>query len=410
MTMDKQNVSSSNSKSPAKQKVTCKGCRKRVQLLLSHLERTTKPCKALYDMEALRAEATRLHKEQMASRNRELYHNDPDASQRKRAASKEYYKKHTPEKKAASKEYYKKHTPEKKAASKEYYKKHTPEKKAASKKLYLESPEKKKEAMTAYNENHREEINFAMQELYVQSTAKSWTEFACPVCFDPEKEHGYLSKKSLDRHMEHAHTENQKTWTCQICDKAMDYKESLDRHMKEVHGGVKHSCDQCPASFSRKRDFVKHQDSDWHYLRYHCPVCFKDLVFKNLGGLIEHIIVKRSEGEEELDGHKWKIYKSGILLDCKSRDGSIQLEDGEHILCMPRKEQVEAEQKRLKEKEGIINGGLSLSRRVKLEFIREKHEENFKKSHCKWCEKRIPFSDEYCSVRFRAVWKIHVNK
>ena len=96
ITMASQNGISSQDKMPGKQKVTCKGCGKEVQLLRSHLERTKDPCKSLYDMEAMRAESKQKHKHQMAARNRELYHNDPNESPKKRAAAKEYYerKKH----------------------------------------------------------------------------------------------------------------------------------------------------------------------------------------------------------------------------------------------------------------------------------------------------------------------------
>ena len=44
---------------------------------------------------------------------------------------------------------------------------------------------------------------------------------------------------------------------------------------------------------------------------------------------------------------------------------------------------------------------------VELEFVKEEHEENLKKDHCKWCEQRIPFSDMSCSVRFGTTWTIH---
>ena len=128
--------------------VTCKGCGKKIQKLLSHLKRTEDPCKDNYDMDALEEGAKRLHREQMAARKRELYQNDPKESIRKRAASKEYYKKHTSEKKAASK------------------------------KAYQDNLEKKKETMTTYNEKHREDIREAMHGKHVESLGR----FECPIC------------------------------------------------------------------------------------------------------------------------------------------------------------------------------------------------------------------------------------
>ena len=114
-------MASREPKSPAKPKVTCKGCGKKVQLLLSHLKRTEDPCKDNYDMDSLEEEAERLHREQMAARKLELYHNDPEES---------------------------------------------PKKRAASKKRYEDDPEKKKASMSAYNNKHRKDINLAMQDTH----------------------------------------------------------------------------------------------------------------------------------------------------------------------------------------------------------------------------------------------------
>ena len=94
---------------------------------------------------------------------------------------------------------------------------------------------------------------------------------------------------------------------------------------------------------------------------------------------------------------------------------STQLEEGEHVLCMPRKDKAEAAKRRALKKEEIINEGLKLASgnpeapQVELEIVKEKHEENFKKDHCKWCEERIPFSDECCSIRFSSTWKIDLK-
>ena len=63
-------------------------------------------------------------------------------------------------------------------------------------------------------------------------------------------------------------------------------------------------------------------------------------------------------------------------------------------------------------KEEIINEGLQLASdktkapKVKLEIMKKKHEENFSKNHCKWCEEKLPFSDELCSIRYGRVWEL----
>ena len=131
----------------------------------------------------------------------------------------------------------------------------------------------------------------------------------------------------------------------------------------------------------------------------------KNLVFKHLGGLIEHVIVKQSEGEDiGSDGTKWKQYKSGILVTCKSQVESTQLKEGKHVLCMPRKEKVEAAKKRAVKKEEIINEGLQIAignpeaPKVKLEFEYKKHEDDGRRK-CKWCDDRTPYSNEYCPCR-----------
>ena len=83
---DTKDVASIQPKSPGKEKYTCKGCGQEVEKLRSHVKRT-KGCQDSYDMDALDEEAERLHKDQMAARNREVYHNDPEKSSRK----KDYY-------------------------------------------------------------------------------------------------------------------------------------------------------------------------------------------------------------------------------------------------------------------------------------------------------------------------------
>ena len=82
-------------------------------------------------------------------------------------------------------------------------------------------------------------------------------------------------------------------------------------------------------------------------------------------------------------------------------------------MCMPRKDKAIAAKSRALKKKEIINEGLKLAAgnleapQVELEFVKEKHEENFYKICCKWCEEEIPFSDEFCSVRFGTEWTIN---
>ena len=357
-----------------KEKITCMGCDKKFQLLLSHLERT-KSCQDSYDMSAIRKEAEKLTKEKKAQRSRERYQNDASESPKKRAAAKEHYKQHTPEKRAA---------------------------------------------MALYNERHREEINEAKREQYhkdpemkqakrdyYNETRSQYGKQKCPEC-DQE----FFTKGDMKRHIDHAHTEGN-FHTCQICDKHFEYKQNLERHMTEVHGGERHKCENCPASYSRASDLQEHIKEGWHYLTFYCKQCSKTIVFKHLSGLIDHTIVKQSEGEVEYDGIKSKTYKSGILVTCKSQVESTQLKEGEPVLYTEWKDKVKASKERAMKKEEIINEGLQsttwnlVAPKVKLEMISEKHEENFYKDRCKWCQEKIPFSDECCSVNFSVAWKLH---
>ena len=194
--------------------------------------------------------------------------------------------------------------------------------------------------------------------------------------------------------------------------------------MREVHGGEKHGCTECPATYTRKEDLQEHIETGRHYLKFNCPVCLQKLVFKHLGGLIEHVVVKHSEGEQEYEGHigssfisrKWKFYKSGILLTCKSDREGIQIEEGEHILRMPKSEKLEAYKKRMRKKEEVINSGLrapspsQAKPTLKLELMKvTTHEEKAEQNYCKYCHMKTPFKNDYCKERaekLSSMWEL----
>ena len=348
------------------------GCDKKFQLLLSHLERT-KSCQDYYDMSTMRKEAEKLTKEKKAHRSRERYQNDPNESPKKRAAAKLYYEQHTPEKRATMALYYEKNREKINDAKREQYQR---------------DPEKKQAKRDYYDE--------------IRSPSPNQK---CPEC-----DRIFCLKGDLKRHLDHAHSEENFV-TCQICDMKFGYKQNVKRHMTEIHGEERHQCEKCPATFSRFSTLQEHIREDWHYLSYDCRQCSKTIVFKSLKGLIEHMIVKQSEGEFR----GIKIRKSGIVVTCKSQVESTQLKEGEDVLFMERKDKVKAAKDRAMKKEEIINEGLQsasgnlVAPKVELEIIKEKHKENSKKDHCKWCEARVPFSEEYCSNRFHDAWKLHIE-
>ena len=360
-------------------KISCIGCKKEFQLLLSHLERT-KSCQSFYDMSSMREEAERMNKIKKAQRSRERYQNDPDESVKKRAASKENYRQHASKKKVTMALYYEKHREEINGAKREHY---------------HGEPEKKQEKRDYYN-----------------SARLSYGRQKCPECGKT-----YCTAGDMKRHIDHAHSDESFV-TCQICDKRFEYKQNVERHMKEIHGEERHGCEKCPATYLRKSDLQEHIKEGTHYISYHCKLCTQTIVFKSLRGLIEHTIVKQSREERtsKFDGTKYEIHKSGILLTCKSHVKSIQLTEGERVLLMPRKDKAKAAKIREVKKEEIINEGLRMATenleapQVELEIVKEKHEETFKKDRCKWCEERIPDSDEACSIRFSTMWKINMNQ
>ena len=128
--------------------------------------------------------------------------------------------------------------------------------------------------------------------------------------------------------------------------------------------------------------------------------------------MVEHLEVKQTEVKKDNEGHTWKSYKSGITVTCKSSHRSIQVEEGKEVQGMPRKDKVMADQKRKKEKEKMINVGLSAAygghetHYVKVEFTKKVHEENSYKTNCKWCEEKVPFSDKFCTIRFGTIWHL----
>ena len=331
----------------------CKKCGKTFKLLLSHLERT-KTCQKSYDMESMREEAKRLHREKMAARNRYLYHNDPSVSTRKRAASM---------------------------------------------KLYQENPTKKKYAMAAYNETHKKDINAAMRNKNYESR----TEYTCHVC-----KNTFKTKKSMNFHIKNTHGGTYPPLPCPICEKKIT---NLQRHLREVHSQEKFHCDKCSATFSRNSDLKRHIREDDHHTSYYCSACNSNLVFKHLGGLINHVIVKEISG---FSSRKLVciIHKSGMVVTCKSQVESSLLEEGRcpgpecQISCMTENKKVEEEMHRARKKEEIINLGLTRNDepkgvQVKLEFKRKKHEafmENAGK--CKWCFQKIKNANEYCPDRY----------
>ena len=175
-------------------------------MLLSHLKRTKKPCKALYDIKTLEAEAKAVQKEQMAVRNRDRYHNDPNESRRKKAASKEYYRKRIKEKEST-------------------------------------------------NQKSHDEIHDTAEP---PNLPKIPVRIVCDVC---EKVFAY--RNNLSRHMKEIHGENK--YECLECCEEFSRICNLKRHIERGKHTFKVVCNYCDDSFFFKTDEEAKRKMMQHY-------------------------------------------------------------------------------------------------------------------------------------------------
>ena len=373
-------------------RMTCKGCKWSGKSLRTHLNRTKLACKELYDMETLKRESDEVNKLVDIKRKYQRYHSSTEESQRKKAAVSKYREEHQNEIRLAKKESYKKKVAQKQCES------------------------------LSQNEICSDEPDEEIEDTQMATTKDS--DNKCEIC-----EKTFVLKRVKDRHMEHVHSDAPNKSVCDICDKAFDYKDNLNRHMREVHDGEKHKCETCPATFKRSSDLRNHEETGEHYLSYYCGICSKELVFKHFAGMINHVIAKQSEEVKissdfvsaagKREGY-FKNIKSGILLTCKSRVGSTQVEEGHWVFMMGKAAKLDAHKKRMRKKAEIINGGLKEAQgskektNVTVNFIKNtKHFQEEGQSNCKYCRDTSPFKDDECKGRdkydFRTIWTLERN-
>ena len=361
---------------PTKEDTTCKGCKWTGKSLRTHLIRTKSPCKDLYDMEALKRESNEMNKAKDAKRKYQRYHSTPEEGQKKKAYMRKYRREHQEEISMAKKEYYEQKTTQLKIES---------------------NPENRT------SDNSRDKTKMTRTE-----DERDINDYKCPIC-----EKSFVLPRVKERHMHHFHSKASNRIACDICEKAFEYKDNLSRHMREFHGGNRHKCEVCPATFTRSSYLQSHKDNEKHYLAFYCCICYKELAFKHLAGLINHVVVKQNVVEEpctdedgQFTGGTKKWLNSGILLTCKSRFETILVEKGENIYGTEKPLQLEGFKKRMRKKEDIINYGLREAHgsqeklSVKLEFIPETtHYQIEGKSCCKYCGMHSPFKNQYCLYR-----------
>ena len=139
---------------------------------------------------------------------------------------------------------------------------------------------KKKAAMSAYNMEHREEINEAMSDHFKKNkfspeVTSDDTKIKCEICGN-----GFFNQKALQRHVRSVHSEP--PLTCQICEKVIHSQSNLDRHMREVHGEEKKfKCPECPEYFARGGTLQKHIERGKHTFQHVCQYCDKTWSFKS---------------------------------------------------------------------------------------------------------------------------------
>ena len=361
----------SGSKLPYKEKMTCKGCKWTGTSLRTHLIRSKSPCKKLYNLKALKKEADELNKSKNAKREYERYHSSAEESQKKKAAVGRYRQEHPDELSLTLKRYYKKKVAKKEAEN-----------------LSLEKPSQK--------------LAQEMIEEYQKAIEKEENDKKCSIC-----EKTFVLPRVKERHMEHVHSIEPSKFSCDICEKAFKYKDNLTRHMKEVHGGEKLKCEVCPATYNRQSDLKQHIKDGWHYMEYHCDLCDKTLVCKSMRSLIEHVIVKQPETEEEVNSHTFKMKWTGIFVTCRAHKKGLTV-DGEKgsLTSNSRKcDKVRAHDRRMRHKEKMINEGLSRANtkaRVKLELTKREHEVT--DGACIWCNNSRP-TEKFCNSRYsRGNW------
>ena len=257
--------------------------------------------------------------------------------------------------------------------------------------------QKKKAAVQKYRQEHQDKIELDKREYHKKKVAQQKV--------DNHSEKNIPSQKLAQELIDEANMiiekeENDKK--CSICEKVFHDKNNLRRHIKEVHGGQKHKCEVCPAAYNRQSELDQHTKSDWHYLEYNCDLCEETLVFKSMRSLIEHLIVKQPETEEESNSLTFKMRWTGIFVTCKSnKKGFTVNEEKGSLSSNARKcDKVWAHDKRMRYKEKMINDGLSRAKtmaKVKLELTKQGHEE--KDYICVWCNVAMP-TTRFCNSRF----------
>ena len=132
-------------------------------------------------------------------------------------------------------------------------------------------------------------------------------------------------------------------------------------------------------------------------------MCEKTVVCKSVRSLVEYVIVKEPETEENSNNHTFRMRWTGIFVTCRSyKQGHIVDGKKGSLTSNSRKcDKVWAEERRMKHKENILNEGLSRAKtmaKVNLELTKKEHEKE-EDATCGWCHVFKP-SGEFCNSRY----------
>ena len=92
----------------------------------------------------------------------------------------------------------------------------------------------------------------------------------CPDCVKTFSRQDYMNQ-----HWQFAHADNPTLFYCVECEKPFTQRQTVIRHFNEIHLGEQYICQQCPAIFSRKYQFNKHNERAEHWQYHYCWDCDK---------------------------------------------------------------------------------------------------------------------------------------
>ena len=91
----------------------------------------------------------------------------------------------------------------------------------------------------------------------------------------------FTRHENLRRH-ENIHAAQPLMFKCPICEKDFTRQDRLEYHKQQIHGEVKYFCldKECPKTFTRYSNFMRHMERGNHYFEYDCEYCCESFLLK----------------------------------------------------------------------------------------------------------------------------------